>query len=298
MSDDRTRNLEAALSFLENGQNQKAMDIYFNLASANPLDMEALHHLANLQNKLMMRTEAAETFFRLGVALTQTGNQLRAISAFNTVLKLEPETIDANVQLANHYLEMGMSEDAKPHLEKLAAYHEGQGSTEELINIYQRLVDIDPKSVASRVKLGEHFSTVQRITDAATQFAAAGKELKAQGRLDDYVMVMERLIYHDQSSVDSILELANIYLQLGKPMKALPKLRMAYEIAPSNLDTLEMLAMTFTATGKGAKAILTYKAMVQLFAEQGAMDMVQRRYSQILAIDPDDEDGLRFSQGA
>ncbi|MBN2495025.1 MAG: hypothetical protein JXR96_10575 [Deltaproteobacteria bacterium] len=294
MSKDRDKRLENAYQLLQAGQYQKALREYEIALLDDPADIEVLQRKADLQAKMLMRTEAAETLFQLGVALARADKTLKAISAFKKVLRLEPETIDAHVHISNLYMKMGMAADAKPHLETLAHFCEDQGNPKELLNIYRQLVAADPSNVATRIRLGEIYSSFDMNTEAVREFSKAASELKKQSRLDEYIMVIERLIYHDPSRTEQVKEVANIYIQLGQLKKALGKLRVAYQQDPSDLETLEMMNTAFRQTGQIGKAIRTCKAMIQLHIESGALDQVQRLYRDILDMDPNDPDAQQF----
>ena len=108
-----------------------------------------------------------------------------------------------------------------------------------------KMVDIDPEHIPVRIKYAEALSRAGRTQDAAAEFDHGAKLLKGQGRLDDYVKVAERLLYHRSNDVHVAKELAETYIQRRDPKRALAKLQLCFKSDPRDVSTLSLLAEAF-----------------------------------------------------
>jgi len=104
------------------------------------------------------------------------------------------------------------------------------------------VVDLDPENVASRIKLAELYSKEALKEEAVEEFSKAADFLRAENRIDDFIKVAERLVFHSPENMEITRELAGIYLRKKDPRRALQKLQLAFKADPRDERTLEMLA--------------------------------------------------------
>src|SRR6185436_12998388 len=98
------------------------------------------------------------------------------------------------------------------------------GNSVDALDVLKRMVELDAENVASRIKLAESYSRENMNSDAIEQFGRAAEILKRQGRIDDYIKVAERLVYHDPNRIEVIKELAIMYLKRNDTKRGLAKL--------------------------------------------------------------------------
>lgn len=294
MGKKREKRLKSAGRQIERGQFEKALFEYRDILAENPDDLDILFKMSDLQARLGMVTEAAATLFRAGVLLARDEHHLRAVSTFNAVLKMDPRQIDAVRYLADLTMKLGMQEEARQHLQQLALHYDARGENRQALNVYRLLSDLDPSNVANLVKLAELYSSHDKKSHAVKLLKKASIELKKQGKLNEYVKVLERLIYIDDSNINALKELANIYMQIGEHNKALARLQTAFRLDREDLEVLELLSSLFMAIGENHKAIQTLKTMATIHQEAYALDKVHAIYKRVLEIDPGDADARAF----
>ncbi|MBW1809404.1 MAG: tetratricopeptide repeat protein [Deltaproteobacteria bacterium] len=294
MAGKKEKRIQSAAKQLQKGQYEKALAEFSRILREDPEDTEILLKASELQVKLGQHLRASETLFRLGVVFGRQENHFKAVSSFLSVLKLDPNCIDAHQHLVNLYLKMGMQKDARNQLEILGDHYGKQGVVGQSLDAYRRLVQLDPDNIASLLKLAEICSSLAMTADAIACFTRAADKLKESGKLQEYVKVLERLIYHDVNNFEALKELANIYMQLGDIKAALGKLQAAYRLNTRDIEVLEMLCQAFLAVSQPLKAIQILKVVATIFQEDHSMDMVQKTYQRILEIDPSDVDARTF----
>ena len=294
MGKKREKRLRSAERQIERGQYEKALIEYRDILADNPEDLDILYKMSGLQAQLGMHTDAAVSLFQAGVVLANAEHHLRAVSTFNAVLKLDPRQIDAVRYLADLTMKLGMHDEARQHLQQLALHHDARGESRQALNVYRLLADLDPTNVANLIKLGELYSSHEKNNHAIKLFKKAATELKKKGKLNEYVKVLERLVYIDASNINALKELANIYIQIGEHKKALARLQTAFRMDEQDLEVLELLSNLFAATGEKRKAIQALKSMAEIHQEAYALDKVHAVYKRVLELDPGDVDARTF----
>lgn len=277
-----------ALKYIQKGQIKKAIKEYEKILAEDPGDVRTLLKKGDLLVRVGDRNQAVETYLVVANAYSQQGFHLKAVAVFKQILKIDDARIDVNLRLAEEYQNLGIIGDAMSHLQLVAAYYDQQGMVRESLDILRRIVELDPDNIASRIKLAELFSREEMITEAVDEFRRAAEELKNSNRIEDFIKVAERLIYHDPSDSQRIKELANIYLQRGDTKRALGKLQICFKSDPHDLETLGMLAMAFQELGQLSKTVSVHKEMAKIYQDQGAISEMQEVYRRILEIAPDD----------
>ncbi len=277
-----------ALKFLQKGQIRKAIKEYDKILAEDPNDVRTLLKRGDLLLRVGEKAEAIDTYQKVAATYSKQGFHLKAVAVYKQILKTEPGRVDVNLQLAEEYQNLGISGDAMSHLQMVATNYEQNNMTRELMDILRRIVELDPANVPSRIKLAEMYSREGMITEAVEQFGRAAEDLKASNRIEDYLKVSERLIYHDSTNSQLIKEVANIYLQRGDIKRALGKLQICFKTDPHDLEVLEMLAQAFQGLNQISKTVSVFKEMAKIYEEQGSLPDTKKMYQRVLQLVPDD----------
>ncbi|MBN2494819.1 MAG: tetratricopeptide repeat protein [Deltaproteobacteria bacterium] len=282
-----------ALKFIQKGQIKKAIREYEKILAEDPGDVRTLLKKGDLQVRIGEKAQAVETYLSVANAYSQQGFYLKAVAVFKQILKIDDSRIDVNLRLAEEYQNLGVVGDAMSHLQKVAAYYDQQGMSRESLNILRRIVDLEPDNIASRIKLAELYSRESMIPEAVEEFSRATEDLKAANRVEDFIKVAERLIYHDPTNIALIKELANIYLQRGDTKRSLGKLQICFKNDPRDLETLQMLSTAFEDLNQLSKTVSVCKEMAKIYQEMGDEEEMRQVYRRVLEIAPDDPEATQ-----
>jgi len=199
----------------------------------------------------------------------------------------------------------------------LAVVLENQGRLDDAIDNYRRARDLDPRFfVEAASNLGRLLYATGRYAEAAVEHRAAlaadpdhlksllglGEDLRALGRLDDAIEVLERATRADAGS-------APAWNRLGVALAAHPRwreaegaFRMASNLEPAEPDYRVDLGYALLIAGKVDDAAREFETalaavphdrrawngMAAVNAERGFLDEAERIFSESLRIDPGD----------
>ena len=293
MSFDRAKALQSAQKYLAKGQLDRAISEYERLVQADPKDSRLLLKLGDLYTRQGASKDAAATYRKVAEQYAEQGFFLKAVAVYKQILKLDPTQTDVWERLAEMYEMLSLVSDAIATYEQVAEAYTRTGSSRKALRALQKSADLDPENVAARIRYAEALSKLNKSEEAAAAFREGADLLKRQGRIDDYLKVGERLLYHQPDNYEFSRELAATYLERNDAKHALARLQPCFNADPKNLDTLLLLARSFEQLGQTPKTVSVLKEVARLHAtearhaEQGS---VLRR---ILALDPNDTEARR-----
>ncbi len=287
---DKNKIIQAATKFVQKGQFDKAIAEYQKILKEDPKDVRILLKVGELQQKKGDNGPAAKTLLAVAESYSGDGFFLKAVAVYKQVLKLDPNLVEVNLKLAELYQQLGLMSDAMAQFQLVANHHERLGNGGASLEVLQRMVDLDPENVASRIKLAELFARDGRNGEAVGEFRKAADYLKSNNRVDDFLKVGERIVFLDPNDVPLTRELAQVYLAKGDTKRALAKLQNCFKADPRDIETLHMLAQAFKDLGQLTKTVSVYKELAKIFSEADRFDEEKATWRKVLEIAPDDAD--------
>ncbi|MEO6950368.1 MAG: tetratricopeptide repeat protein [Polyangia bacterium] len=289
--------IASAQKLVEKGAFEKAIKEYLRVVQEDSADVRIWLKIGDLYAKIGKKPEATDTYQRVAQFYSDQGFYLKSVAVYKQILKLEPRLVDVNTRLAELYKQLGLISDAISQYEQVAAFFHKDGKVKEALAAMKQIVDLDPETVASRIKLAEMYSREQMPHEAIVEFTHAAKQLHEQGRLDEYMKVAERLLFHSPDNKAVTRELARLYIDKSDPRRALPKLQVLFKADPRDLDVLRLLARAFEGLEQRPKAVSVYKELARILHDTGDARAATEVFRQILAIQPDDAEASAALRG-
>jgi len=286
----RNKVLEAARKYQSRGQYDKAIAQYKKLIDADKRDVRSLLKIGDLHVRKGDRAAAIETYEKVADHYSHQGFFLKAIAVFKQILKLDPSRLDAQVRLGEMYEQLQLISDAMSVFEDVSNGFMRAGDTDQALRMLGKMVELDPEHIPIRIKHAEALSRAGRTQEAADEFEQGARLLREQGRLDDYIKVAERLLYHRGNDVPVSKELAETYIARRDPKRALAKLQICFKADPRDVSTLSLLAEAFLMLQQTDKAISVYREIARIHREAHRPQERMSALRRILELDPNDNE--------
>ncbi len=290
MAVDKNRVAADATKLVQKGQFDKAIRAYEKILAEDPRDVRVLLKIGELQQKKGDTGAAAATFGRVADAYAEQGFFLKSVAVFKQMLKLSPDDARVNERLAALYQQLGILSDAMAQLQVVAAAAERSGDDVKLLEILQRMTELEPENVPAAVRLGEQHARREESAQALTHLRRASEVLRRGNRAEEWLKVAERVAFLDPEDLPLTRELANVYLAKGDTKRALGKLQLLFKADPKDADTLASLAQAFRDLGQTAKTISVYRELAHLYAERGRAEDARGVWRRVLELDANDEE--------
>lgn len=292
MAINKNKVIAAAQKYVQKGQLDKAIKEYRRIVEAEPGDVRTWLKIGDLQAKKGSAPEATDTYLRVANHYSEQGFYLKAVAVYKQVLLLQPRFVEVHLKLAALYQQLGLLTDARRQLEVAHQVLSEEGRVEDSMQVLRAMTDIDPDNVAVRIRLAETLSKEKRVDEAVEEFTRAADILRSSGRMDDFIRVAERLIWHKPDLVALTKELATLYLRRQDPRRALQKLQVCYKADEKDTETLNLLVNAFLDLDQKAKAVTILKVLANVHEEKKEIEHGDDVFRRILSLDPGDEDAL------
>ena len=301
MANNKEKLIAGAQKLVEKGQFDKAIKEYLKVVQLDDKDVRVWLKIGDLYAKLGKKPEATETYQKVAEFYSQQGFYLKAVAVYKQILKIDPRLVDVNQRLAELYKQLGLLSDAMEQYKQVATFFQSEGRIRDALSALKQIVELDPETIANRIKLAELYGQQQMIREAIDEFTRAAEQLKEAHRTDEYMRVAERFLFllSDNRSVSK--ELARLYIERADPRRALPKLQVCFKADPRDTEVLSLLARAFEALDQRAKSVSVLKELARILGENGdrrGRDDVYRKILQLQPGDPDAEAALGVGQQA
>jgi tetratricopeptide (TPR) repeat protein len=299
VSIDREKTLQAAQKYIEKKKYDRAIAEYQRIIQEDPNDARTLLKIGDLQARLQAYPEAIATYDRVGQYYASQGFALKAIAVYKQIRELikkhSPDLADRYghivPKLAEIYQQLGLTSDALAAYDEVATRLQRGGRDREAIDVFRKMVALDPSNPLPHLRLAEACCRVQSLDEAIELFWKAAELLLGLGRREDALKVVERIL-HFRMDPRFARVAAELYLERGSRedgLQALAKLQVCFQADPRDLDTLGLLGRAFQCIGQETKALEVYKEMARLAREQGKTDLYKQLLGHLRRVAADDE---------
>ncbi|MDB4982667.1 MAG: repeat-containing protein, partial [Myxococcales bacterium] len=268
MATNKEKALAAAQKFLDRGQPDRALAEFARVVQEEPGDTRTWLKMAEIYSRRGQTEQARDIYLRTGALYVEQGTLQKAITVYKNALKLAPGHTDGHLRLASIFRRVGQPADAAQQLGLAAAAFQKAGRPADALPPLRQIVELGPERIAARIQLAEMASQAGAMHEAIRELNQAAEFLKARGRSDEYVRVVERLVFHDPNNFERARELAAVYIGRGKPRQALAKLQAAAKAGPREPQNIELVALALEQLDP-PKACSIWKELAELHDEVG-----------------------------
>ncbi len=162
MAYNKTKHLDAAQKYLQQGKLPQAIAEYQQILKNEPKDQVTLMTLGDLFVRQGETFQALEYFERLAKIFLNDGFTTKAIAIYKKVAKLAPEESRPLERLAELYVQQGVLSEARPIYLQLAEVHLKAGRQPQAAVLLRKLLEAEPDNLRVQTRLAElHLSMGQ-----------------------------------------------------------------------------------------------------------------------------------------
>jgi pilus assembly protein FimV len=278
--------LAAAQKHLSKGNVDRALRELARIVKDDPKDLRVRQKIAELLGRQGKVTEAMREFQIVAEAYERGGFYPKAAAIYKQSLRYDPDNMTWHLALGEIYQQLALLSDAMDHFDRVAKHFEDNGTTKERIQIYTRLLKLNPDNISYAERLSELWRKEQDYQEAYDVFARLAPVLEQRGDTESMVKIFERMA--DIRPEDLVLarDLATLYLDRGDPKRALAKLQICFKEDPQDTETLNLLADAFVDLGEREKAVAVLKELAQIYEALGYEEYRNQVFDRIAEVDP------------
>ncbi len=286
MAIDKARVLAAAQKQLARNNIDKALKELSRIVREDPKDLRVRQKVAELLARQGKIAEAMREFAVVAEAYERGGFYPKAAAIYKQMLRFEPDQMRWHLALGEIYQQLALLSDAMDHFNIVARHFDEHGNTRERLDIYEKLLKLNPDNLEYGEKLAELHTREADTIAAYDVWRGMAATLEQRSDTEALVRVYEKMSALKPEELALVRTLADLYLDRGDPRRALAKLQICFKADPQDTETLNLLADAFVDLGESDKAVAVLKELAQIYESLGYEDYRNQVYDRIAEIDP------------
>ena len=205
MAFNKSKALENALKFLNQGKVAQAIGEYQLILRADPKDQATLMTVGDLFARQGDMTQAIEYFERLAQVYLNDGFNSKAIAIYKKIAKLAPNVLAPLERLADLYVQQGVLSEARPLFLQIAEAHLKANHSQKAVEVLHRLLEVEPENQRVQMRLAELYGMMGQKKEAALTYQAYAHRLFDRGETEEAEKLVERALEVDPDNAAAIL---------------------------------------------------------------------------------------------
>src|SRR5580704_5190915 len=205
MAFNKSKALENALKFLNQGKVAQAIGEYQLILRADPKDQATLMTVGDLFARQGDMTQAIEYFERLARVYLSDGFNSKAIAIYKKIAKLAPNELAPLERLADLYVQQGVLSEARPLFLQIAEAYLKANKSQKALEVLHRLLDVEPDNLRVQMRLAELYNVMGQKKEAAETYLNYAQRLFDRGEHDEAAKLVERAIEVDPTNGAALL---------------------------------------------------------------------------------------------
>ncbi|MCB1024746.1 MAG: tetratricopeptide repeat protein, partial [Acidobacteria bacterium] len=242
MGFDKNKVMRAAERFLAQGRIPSAIKEYKSVLENDPSDVNTQNMLGDLYLKSDNKKEAVKCYTDVADYYNSHGYEKKAIAIYNKLHRIEPDSPEVSIKLAELYEVRGAHAEAEKHYEQVSTYYEKKGNKVDALTIWEKIAQISPKNTEIYLKIGNFYWQNNQKEEAARAFTEGGLRLSEIGRHEEAIAAFSRSFEVAPGDLAAVRGFVNSQISLGYTEEAIKMLDELYERDPYNADVVFLLA--------------------------------------------------------
>lgn len=219
--------LMAAKLFSQDGLIKDALEVYRKIADLDPSNLSVRTKIAEMFLKEGMKNEAIEEYNKIANAYMQAGKREDAERLYDVILDLQPDNINAVIEVGRLYLQSGktasaleygkkalsLSPDSQEILSFLADAYNSAGIFDKAEAILTRIIELNPGELAYRESRAALLFNKGDIENASSEFLEIGREYLNKRNMEKARVFTEKAVEMAPALISAHELLMDIYLR-------------------------------------------------------------------------------------
>ena len=166
----KAKALQEAEKLVAQGKISQAIKQYQEILENDPSDVSLLNTVGDLYIRDRNTTEGLRQFQKLAEAYVREGFNVKAIAIYKKISKVEPNSVDTLLKLAELYQLQGLSREAREQYLQATEFFKKRNQTERALEVLRKMVQLDPENINFRNRLAAECEQSGKREDAAQAY--------------------------------------------------------------------------------------------------------------------------------
>jgi tetratricopeptide (TPR) repeat protein len=220
MGFNKTKSLDAAQKYLNQGKIAQAIQEYQEILRHEPRDQVTLMTVGDLYVRQGETFKALEFFERLAQLYAKDGFLTKAIAIYKKIAKLAPEETRPLERLAELYVQQGVMSEARPLYLQMAESHMRANRHAQAIGLLRKLLEAEPDNLRVHLRLAELHLALHQKKEAAATFLDCAERQFDRGDHAEAEKLANRALEIDSSLASALTLRARAVAAAGRHAEA------------------------------------------------------------------------------
>jgi tetratricopeptide (TPR) repeat protein len=272
LRDAKAHYMQAVEYYTGQGNKDAARDVFEKLLMLDAENPALQVPMAELYAGTGKKEEAISTYLGAASRYLERNQPAQAGSAIESLLRLDPQNMEARILLGRAQLEQGSAQQAAQTLQAIPSFASYRSALGLLFHALQRQGDAD-KAREIAQQLFEAHGDFSAIAEIAEDFRSRGELGEA---LEIYRAYSEQFLA--QAPPDALIE----------------GLRQILASDPSNTGALELLLKAHRAAGNVGEVRETSELLAHTYRTQGELEKARQLYRELVSVEPENTDHVQL----
>jgi len=167
MAFNKARVLHEAENLANQGKISQAIKRYFDIIEKDPSEVILLNTIGDLYIRDRNVSEGLKQFYKLAEAYVQDGFTLKAIAIYKKIVKLDPDSVDPLLKLAELYQAQRLVREARDLFYQAAEYYKKKQQNDQALEALRKVVELDVENATARARLAAFCEELGRKEEAS-----------------------------------------------------------------------------------------------------------------------------------
>ncbi len=275
---EKAKLLKQAQKQLSKGNIERAIKTFDQLVKLDTGDHRLGLRYADLLARAGRKKIAIEQYEKVASVYIRDDFTPKAIAVYKTILRLNPEYLEAYQKLAGLYKNQGLESEAISQLQHLFEHYEEKEDKDKQVEVLKLMTELDPENLGFQVRLGETMAKMGKKQEAAEAFAHAASTLSKRGFHDRASALFEKIITLNPENLAVRKELCAHYLESGHFEEAKEAIVAILKMEPDDPKMVLLLGRILFRLEDPEGGEQMIGRSLELFLETGELEGVLREY--------------------
>jgi tetratricopeptide (TPR) repeat protein len=166
----KAKAMQEAEKLANQGKTAQAIKQYSLILEKDPTEVSLLNTIGDLYYRDKNTAEALKCFYRLAEAYVKDGFTVKAIAIYKKISKIDPNSVDPFVKLAELYVLQGLGREAREQYTQAVEIYKKKNQPDKALDVLRKIAALDPENKTSRARLAEFAEQTGRKEEAARAY--------------------------------------------------------------------------------------------------------------------------------